>query len=84
MRALVESFGLFLLPFAVFAIYLALRAKFPLAIEHWRGRLSWLVVLGLGAAAAGPLALNAFAPRGHGRYIPAHLEKGAIVPGRFE
>jgi hypothetical protein len=28
--------------------------------------------------------LNALAPRGHGRYIPAHIENGVIVPGRFE
>jgi hypothetical protein len=84
MRALLESVGLFLVPFVVFAIYLALRAKFPLAMEHWRGRLSWLVVAGLAAAAAGLIALNLLAPRGHGRYIPAHLENGVIVPGRFE
>jgi Na+/H+-dicarboxylate symporter len=85
MRPLVESLGLFLLPFAVFALYLGLRLRYPLAVEHWtRGRLSWLALAGLGAAALGLLALNAFAPRGHGLYVPAHLENGVIVPGRFE
>ncbi len=85
MRPILESLGLFLLPFALFAIYLALRLRFPLAVEHWtRGRLSWLTIAGLAAAALGLLALNAFAPRGHGRYVPAHLENGIIVPGRFE
>jgi hypothetical protein len=84
-RAVFETIGLFLVPFAAFAVYLALRARFPLAVEHWtRGRLSWLALAGLAAAAMGLLALNAFAPRGHGRYIPAHLENGVIVPGRFE
>ena len=72
-------------PFAAFAFYLLLRAKFPLAVEHWtRGRLSWLALAGLAAAAGGLAALNAFAPRGHGVYIPAHLENGVIAPGRFE
>ena len=84
-RAIFETVGLFLLPFAAFAFYLVLRAKFPLAVEHWtRGRLSWLALAGLAAAAGGLVALVAVAPRGHGRYIPAHLVNGVIVPGRFE
>ncbi len=84
-RAIFETFGLFLAPFAIFALYLGLRAKVPLAVEHWtRGRLSWLALAGLAAAAGGLVAINAFAPRGHGRYIPAHIENGVIVPGRFE
>jgi hypothetical protein len=85
MRPLLESLGLFLLPFAAFALYLGLRLRYPLAVEHWtRGRLSWLTLAGLAATALGLIALNAFAPRGHGVYVPAHLENGIIVPGRFE
>ena len=34
-RAVFETFGLFLTPFALFAVFLALRARFPLAVEHW-------------------------------------------------
>ena len=85
MTRLAETVGLFLAPFAVFAVYLLLRARYPLAVEHWtRGRLSWLALAGLAAAAAGLVALDAFAPRGHGAYVPAHIENGVIVPGRFE
>jgi hypothetical protein len=84
-RALFDTFGLFLTPFALFAVFLALRAKYPLAVEHWtRGRLSWLALAGLAAATVGLVALVAFAPRGQGPYIPAHIENGVIVPGRFE
>jgi hypothetical protein len=84
-RALFDTFGLFLAPFAAFAIYLMLRARYPLAVEHWtRGRLSWLTLAGLAAAMFGLLLGNVLAPRGHGRYVPAHLENGVIVPGRFE
>ena len=84
-RAALETLGLFFAPFALFAAYLVLRARFPLATEEWtRGRLSGLTLAGLAAAALGLLLLDAFAPRGHGRYIPAHLEDGVIVPGRFE
>ena len=84
-RMVFETVGLFLLPFVAFAVYLLLRARYPLAVEHWtRGRLSWLAMAGLAAAAGGLLAANLLAPRGHGRYLPAHLENGVIVPGRFE
>ena len=84
-RTVFETVGLFLLPFAAFAVYLLLRLRYPLAVEHWtRGRLSWLAIAGLAAAAGGLLGANLFAPRGHGLYVPAHLENGVIVPGRFE
>ena len=85
LRTVFETVGLFVLPFVAFAVYLGLRARFPLATEHWtRGRLSWLAIAGLAAAAIGLMAANLLAPRGHGRYLPAHLEQGVIVPGRFE
>ena len=84
-RALLESLGLFLIPFAVFAFYLMVRARYPLAVEHWtRGRLSWLALAGLAAVVAGLVALNSTAQRGHGVYVPARLDHGVLVPGRFE
>ena len=49
-RTLLETLGLFLSPFVLFALYLILRSQFPLAWEHWtRGRLSWLTLAGLAA-----------------------------------
>ena len=85
-RAVFETFGLFLRAVCCCSpSFLCCARKFPLAVEHWtRGRLSWLALAGLAAAAFGLVVLNAFAPRGHGRYVPAHLENGVIVPGRFE
>ena len=84
-RSLFETFGLFLAPFAVFALYLILRARYPLAVEHWtRGRVGGLALAGLAAAAGGLALATWLAPRGHGRYIPAHIENGVIAPGRFE
>ncbi len=84
-RAALETLALFFAPFALFAVFLAVRAKYPLAVDHWtRGRLSWLTLSGLAAAALGLMLANALAPRGHGRYIPARIENGAIVPGHFE
>ena len=84
-RAFFETFGLFLAPFAAFAFYLILRSRYPLAVEHWtRGRLSILALSGLVAATAGLLLATWLAPRGHGLYVPAHIQNGIIVPGRFE
>ena len=84
-RPIAESLGLFLLPFLLFAVYLTLRLRWPLAIEHWtRSRVSILVIVGLAAALAGLVGASLFAPRGHGAYVPAHVENGVLVPGRIE
>ena len=84
-RAVLETLGLFLAPFALFALYLMLRARFPLALEHWtRGRVSLLTVAGLAAAVLGLIFLTLTAPRGQGVYIPAHVEKGVLIQGHFE
>ena len=84
-RVILEPLALFLTPFAVYAIYLALRARFPLEVQHWTGvRVSVLTLIGLTAAVLGLVGLNLFSPRGHGVYVPAHEENGVLVPGHIE
>ena len=84
-RAAFETLALFLAPFILFALYLALRLRYPLALEHWtRGRVSVLTMIGLVAALLGLIALEILAPRGQGTYVPAHVENGVLVPGRFQ
>jgi hypothetical protein len=84
-RIIFEPLALFLSPFALYVIYLVVRARYPLEVEHWtRGRVSIMTLLGLAAAVLGLVAVNAFAPRGRGVYIPAHVENGVLVPGRIE
>ena len=85
LRAAFESIGLFLLPFLIFAGYLALRLRYPLEIEHWtRGRVATLALIGLIAVLAGLIALGFTARRGNGVYIPAHVENGKLIPGHIE
>ncbi len=84
-RAILEPLALFLAPFAVYAVYLILRARYPLEVEHWTGvRVSVLTLIGVAAAVIGLIALNLTAPRGHGTYVPAHQQNGVLVPGHFE
>jgi Family of unknown function (DUF6111) len=84
-RSVLDPLALFFSPFAIYAVYLVLRARYPLEVEHWtRGRVSIMTLMGLAAAVLGLVALNAFAPRGRGVYVPAHVENGVLVPGRIE
>ncbi|MBV8107610.1 MAG: hypothetical protein JO223_23920 [Hyphomicrobiales bacterium] len=84
-REVLEPLALFLVPFAAYALYLVLRARYPLEVEHWTGfRVSIMTLIGLAAAVLGLVVLDAFAPRGHGVYVPAHEENGVLVPGRIE
>jgi hypothetical protein len=84
-RAILEPLALFLTPFAAYALFLAFRARYPLEVEHWTGvRVSMLTLIGLAAAVAGLIAVNAFAPRGQGVYVPAREENGVLKPGHFE
>jgi hypothetical protein len=84
-RTVLEPLALFLSPFAVYALYLLVRARYPLEVEYWtRGRVSVMTLIGLATAVLGLVAINAIAPRGRGVYVPAHVENGVLVPGRFE
>jgi hypothetical protein len=85
LRAVLEPAALFLSPFVLFAIYLAVQARYPLAVEHWtRSRISTLTLIGLAVAILGMVLLALYAPRGQGTYIPAHLKNGVLVPGHIE
>lgn len=84
LRAVLEPLALFLSPFALFAIYLVLRARYPLAVEHWtKSRVSTLTLIGLIVAVGGMILFGVYAPRGLGVYIPAHVENGQLVPGHI-
>ncbi|MGA2045085.1 MAG: DUF6111 family protein [Roseiarcus sp.] len=84
-RAVLEPTLLFLSPFLAFALYLAARARYPLAVEHWtRGRVSTLTLVGLAIAVLGMIAFGLTAPRGRGVYVPAHIDNGELVPGHIK
>ncbi|HXY89175.1 MAG TPA: DUF6111 family protein [Xanthobacteraceae bacterium] len=84
-RTLIEIF-LFLLPFALYAIYLFATERDAREKEHWRRD----VLAGLGVAGcllviASLIAFAHFggAPPG-GTYTPAHIDSGKLVPGQIK
>jgi hypothetical protein len=84
-RALVESFALFLVPFVVFVVYLLIRRRDPVAVDTWTGgRIASLSIAGLALAVLGIVVFGLFEERPLGAYVPAHVENGRLVPGRFQ
>jgi hypothetical protein len=84
-RAVLEPLAFFVAPFAAYAIFLVIRARYPLEVEHWTSaKVSILTLVGLAAAVLSLLVINLLSPRGQGVYVPAHEENGALVPGHFE
>ena len=83
-RAIIEELLLFLVPFALFALWLIARRRTPLARVHWDGNVSWLVLAGLAVAGVWLVVTGLTAPRGTGPYVPAHMENGRFVPGHID
>jgi hypothetical protein len=81
-RAVLEEILLFLIPFALYALWLVARRKTPFARVHWDGNVPWLVIAGLAVATGWLLFTGIFAERHLGGYVPAHMENGQLVPGR--
>jgi 4-amino-4-deoxy-L-arabinose transferase-like glycosyltransferase len=85
LRVLLEPALLFALPFAVYILYMSVRQRYPFTVEAWsHSRVATLALAGLAVAVLGVIVLGVFAPREQGAYVPAHVENGRLVPGRFE
>jgi Mn2+/Fe2+ NRAMP family transporter len=82
-RAFVEEALLFLLPFALFALYLVLRRRNPMSRAAWGGQMTWLVITGLACVVLALLATALMAERKSGAFEPTHMENGRLVPGQF-
>lgn len=84
-RAAAESLAFFLVPFAAFALYLAIRRRNPVSVDHWTtSTAASLSLAGLALAALAILLFGLMEDRPHGAYLPAHVEDGRLVPGHFE
>lgn len=83
MRVFVEEALLFLLPFALFALYLLARRRNPFDFEHWSERTSWLVIAGLVLAVGSLIWAGITSERRKEGFQPTHMENGRLVPGQF-
>lgn len=84
-RVIAEAIALFLVPFAAFAVFLLLRRRNPTSVDAWTGgTTAGLALAGLALAALAIFLFGFFEERPTGAYIPAHVENGRVVPGRFE
>ncbi len=83
LRRLLEEFGLFLIPFALFLLFLLVAGRNPLRAVHWNPHLLRLALAGL-VIVIGTLVYDGlFSERRDGGYVPAHMENGRLVPGQF-
>jgi len=84
-RSISELALLYLIPFAAYFLYLALRRVYILSFDHWTRRvLATLSLSGLAFVLIGLLATGFFAERHEGAYQPAHIENGRLVPGQIQ
>jgi uncharacterized membrane protein YdcZ (DUF606 family) len=83
-RALLTEFAFFLIPFAVFFIYLLLRQRNPLTFSAWEKSIPILVLVGGAIVVASLLYTGFTAERSLGPYTPPSLENGRVNPGRFD
>lgn len=83
-RVLLQQLLFFLLPFAVFFVYLLVRRRDPLAFAHWERSIPPLAIVGLLLVVAALVYTGVVAPRDTGVYTPPSYQDGVIDPGHFE
>ncbi len=82
-RPVATEIALFLLPFALYAIYLAATRAGVLHPDAWSvSRLLTLTILALALMLGSFLVLAQFSGEPpNSAYVPAHVEDGKLVPG---
>lgn len=83
-RIVLQEVALFIVPFVLYALLLALRQEKVMDAEHWTRAGMTLTVIGLALAIGGILYLGIFGETHTGPYVPAHMENGKPVPGGFK
>ena len=85
LRVIAEPLALFISPFIAYALFVLMFSSSLGKGRAWSpGHVSWLGITGLALTLAGILAFGFGAERPLGKYIPAHIENGVLVPGRIE
>ncbi|MHC2621656.1 hypothetical protein ACVIW2_003688 [Bradyrhizobium huanghuaihaiense] len=82
-RTVLTEIGIFLIPFAVYALFLAATRSGLFARSSWPVTIvSRLALVALALVIAGLIGLAQFSGGGpDSTYVPAHIEDGKFVPG---
>ncbi len=83
-RPVLTEIALFLIPFAIYALFLVATRTGVLDASAWTlSRISWLLIAALSLMIGSLLLLAQFGgvPPGS-TYVPAHFEDGKFVPGQ--
>ena len=82
-RSALTEIGIFLIPFAVYALYLIATRSGLLAKDSWPLRLvAWLAVAAMVLVVLSFVLLAHLSPAPpNSTYVPAHTENGKLVPG---
>ncbi|WFU26632.1 DUF6111 family protein [Bradyrhizobium sp. CB1717] len=82
-RAVLTEIGIFLIPFAVYALFLAATRSGLFVQTSWPVTIvARLVLVALALVIAGLIGLAHYSGAGpDSTYVPAHIENGKFVPG---
>jgi hypothetical protein len=82
-RPALTEFGIFLIPFAVYAIFLIATRSGVMALASWPAHLVAKLVLGslLLVVISFVLLAHFSGASPNSTYVPAHIENGKFVPG---
>lgn len=81
-RSLLDELGLFLIPFAVYAVLLIATRRKLLHLDTWSRSSTWLAIAGLAIVFASFLYAG-LEQRPMSGFEPTHMQDGRVVPGRF-
>lgn len=84
MRTMLESILLFLVPFGVYALWVALARRFGFDSPAFSQVVTYLAAAGLILVALSFITLGIFAERHQDAYVPAHMENGQLIEGQFK
>lgn len=84
MRTMLESILLFLVPFGVYALWVALARRFGFDSPAFSQVVAYLAAAGLILVALSFITLGIFAERHQDAYVPAHMENGQLIEGQFK
>ena len=84
MRVTLESLLLFLVPFGVYAMWVALARRFGFDSPAFSQAAAYLAAIGLVLVTLSFVMLGFFAERHNEAYVPAHMDNGQLIEGQFK